>query len=109
MIAGAGTAAGAMIELAGGENVYPGFDGYFPSTPEGVVEIAPDVILTTDQSLREVGGLEGLLAEPGIAETPAAANGRIISMEDLYLLGFGPRTGQAVAELARLIHPELAS
>jgi iron complex transport system substrate-binding protein len=109
MIAGAETAAGAMIELAGGENVYPGFDGYFPVTPEGVVEIAPDVILTTDQSLREVGGVEGLLAEPGIAETPAAANGRIISMEDLYLLGFGPRTGQAVADLARLIHPDLAS
>jgi iron complex transport system substrate-binding protein len=109
MIAGAETAAGAMIELAGGENVYPGFDGYLPMTPEGLVEIAPDVILTTDQSLREVGGLEGLLAEPGIAETPAAADGRIVSMEDLYLLGFGPRTGQAVADLARLIHPELGS
>lgn len=109
LIAGSETAAGAMIELAGGENVYPGVDGYFPMTPEGIVEIAPDVILTTDQSLREVGGLEGLLAEPGIAETPAAANERIVSMEDLYLLGFGPRTGQAVADLARLIHPELGS
>jgi iron complex transport system substrate-binding protein len=109
MIAGAETAAGAMIELAGGENVYPGFEGYFPMTPEGIVEIAPDVILTTDQSLREVGGLEGLRAEPGVAETPAAANDRIVSMEDLYLLGFGPRTGQAIADLARLIHPELAS
>jgi iron complex transport system substrate-binding protein len=109
LIAGSETAAGAMIELAGGENVYPGVDGYFPMTPEGIVEIAPDVILTTDQSLREVGGLEGLLAEPGIAETPAAANERIVSMEDLYLLGFGPRTGQALADLARLIHPELGS
>ena len=109
MIAGAGTAAGAMIELAGGENVYPGFEGYFPMTPEGIAEIAPDVILTTDQTLREVGGLEALLAEPGVAETPAAANGRVVSMEDLYLLGFGPRTGQAVADLARLIHPDLAS
>ena len=29
-------------------------------------------------------------------------------MEDLYLLGFGPRTGKAVADLARLLHPELA-
>jgi ABC-type hemin transport system substrate-binding protein len=30
-------------------------------------------------------------------------------MDDLYLLGFGPRTGQAIADLARLLHPELAS
>jgi ABC-type hemin transport system substrate-binding protein len=30
-------------------------------------------------------------------------------MEDLYLMGFGPRTGRAIADLARLLHPELAS
>jgi ABC-type hemin transport system substrate-binding protein len=29
-------------------------------------------------------------------------------MDDLYLLGFGPRTGRAIAELAVLLHPELA-
>jgi ABC-type hemin transport system substrate-binding protein len=29
-------------------------------------------------------------------------------MEDLYLMGFGPRTGQAIADLALLLHPELA-
>ena len=27
----------------------------------------------------------------------------------LYLLGFGPRTGQAIADLALLLHPELGS
>jgi iron complex transport system substrate-binding protein len=77
-------------------------------TPEGIAEAAPGVILTTDASLLELGGLEGLIAEPGVAQTPAAENGRIVSMEDLYLLGFGPRTGQAVADLARLLHPEVA-
>jgi len=77
-------------------------------TPEGIADAAPDIILTTEASLREFGGLEGLLAEPGIGQTPAAANERIIAMEDLYLLGFGPRTGQAIAELASLLHPELA-
>jgi iron complex transport system substrate-binding protein len=109
LVAGAGTAAGAMIELAGGENVYPGFTGYIPMTPEGIVEIAPEVILTTDDSLAEVGGLEAFLAQPGIAQTPAAAAGRIVSMDDLYLLGFGPRTGRAIVDLARLLHPELSS
>ena len=102
------TAAGSMIKLAGGTNIYPGFPGYVPMTPEGMVETAPHVILTTDDSIAQYGGLEAFLAAPGVAQTPAAENGRIVSMDDLYLLGFGPRTGLAIADLARLLHPELA-
>lgn len=108
LVAGGDTAAGSMISLAGGENIYPGFGSYVPMTPEGIVETAPDVILTTDASIERLGGREALLATPGIAQTPAAQAGRIVAMEDLYLLGFGPRTGKAIADLARLLHPELA-
>jgi iron complex transport system substrate-binding protein len=109
LVAGADTAAGEVIALAGGQNIFPGFDGYIPMTPEGIAEIAPDVILTTDASLTELGGMDALLAAAGVAQTPAAENGRIVAMDDLYLLGFGPRTGQAIADLALLLHPELAS
>lgn len=109
LVAGGDTAAGSMIELAGGENIYPGFGSYIPMTPEGIAEAAPDVILTTDASLERFGGLDAFLATPGVAQTPAAASDRIVAMDDLYLLGFGPRTGKAVADLARLLHPELAS
>jgi len=108
LVAGGDTAAGSMISLAGGENIYPGFGSYIPMTPEGIVEIAPDIILTTDASLERFGGREAFLAAPGIAQTRAAQAGRVVSMEDLYLLGFGPRTGRAIADLARLLHPELA-
>lgn len=109
LVSGTDTGASEMIALAGGENVFPGFEGYVPMTPEAIAEAAPEVILTTDASLRELGGLEGLLAEPGVAQTPAAEGERIVSMEDLYLLGFGPRTGRAIAELARLLHPDLSA
>jgi iron complex transport system substrate-binding protein len=109
LVAGGDTAAGSMIGLAGGENIYPGFGSYIPMTPEGIVETTPDVILTTDASLERLGGREAFLALPGIAQTPAAQAGRLVSMEDLYLMGFGPRTGKAIADLARLLHPELAS
>ena len=108
LVAGGDTAAGSMISLAGGENIYPGFGSYIPMTPEGIVEIAPDIILTTDASLERFGGREAFLAAPGIAQTRSAQAGRVVSMEDLYLLGFGPRTGRAIADLARLLHPELA-
>jgi len=109
LVAGGDTAAGSMIDLAGGENVYPGFGSYIPMTPEGIAEAAPDVILTTDDSLERFGGLDAFLATPGVAQTPAVQADRVVSMDDLYLLGFGPRTGKAIADLARLLHPELAS
>jgi len=108
LVAGAVTAAGSMIELAGGTNVYPGFPSYIPMTPEGIVETAPDVILTTTRSVERLGGWDAVLEHPGIAQTPAADNDRIVVMDDLYLMGFGPRTGQAIADLALLLHPELS-
>lgn len=108
LVAGGVSAAGSMIELAGGTNVYPGFPGYIPMTPEGIAEVAPEVILTTDASIERLGGLDAFLAAPGIAQTPAVAAGRVVAMDDLYLLGFGPRTGRAIADLAALLHPELA-
>lgn len=107
LVAGGDTAAGSMISLASGENIYPGFAGYIPMTPEGIVETGPDIILTTDASIARLGGRDAFLATPGVAQTPAAHDGRVVAMDDLYLLGFGPRTGEAVADLARLLHPEL--
>ena len=107
LVAGAVTAAGSMIELAGGTNVYPGFPAYIPMTPEGIVESDPEVILTTTRSIERLGGYDAFIEQPGISQTSAVANDRVVAMEDLYLMGFGPRTGQAIADLARLLHPEL--
>jgi iron complex transport system substrate-binding protein len=107
LVAGAVTAAGSMIELAGGTNVYPGFPTYIPMTPEGILESDPEVILTTTRSIERLGGYDAFLEQPGISQTSAVENDRVVAMDDLYLMGFGPRTGQAIADLARLLHPEL--
>ena len=40
-------------------------------TSEALVEAAPDVILMTTTGLESVGGIDGLLEIPGIAQTPA--------------------------------------
>ena len=108
LVSGEHSAAGHMISLAGGSHVYPGFPGYIPMTPEGIVETAPEVILTTTASVERLGGWDALREHPGIGQTPAADDERIYAMEDLYLMGFGPRTGRAIADLALLLHPELA-
>lgn len=102
---GRDTAADAMIRLAGGVNVTT-HDGYKPLTPEAAARLAPQVILTVDYVIDEVGGRTALLAQPALSLTPAGRNGRLIAMDAERLLGFGPRLGQTVAALARRLHGE---
>ena len=106
-VSGRGTAADAMIRLAGGVNAVTEYESFKPFTAEAVVAAAPDVLLMLARGLDSIGGAEGLLKLPGIALTPAGKQRRIVAMDDLYLTGFGPRLGQAVHELALHLHPEL--
>lgn len=103
-VAGQKTAADAMIVLAGGVNAVSGYDGYKPITAEAVVAAAPDVILIPTHGLESIGGIDGLLTQPGLATTPAGKTKRVVAMDDLLLLGFGPRLGEAVRQLAQLLH-----
>jgi iron complex transport system substrate-binding protein len=107
-VSGAGTGADEMIRLAGAENAVTSYEGYQPLTAEAVVAAAPDVILVTTNGIDSIDGLDALLELPGVAQTPAAQNGRIIaSMDDLYLLGFTSRMGDAIIDLTYLVHTEL--
>lgn len=103
LAAGHNTAAAAMIDLAGGRNVV-NYEGYKPLTPEAAVALAPDVIVTGDHVIQALGSRQALLSKPAVALTPAGRNGRLVVMDSLRLLGFGPRLGSTVAELARLLH-----
>lgn len=109
MLAGAGSAADGVITAAGGVNVGAeiGINGYQPITPEALVTAAPDVILLMQAGLQSIGGVDGLLQIPGIAETPAGMNERFVAFEDLYLLGFGPRIGDSVYDLTIAIHDDV--
>ena len=108
-VAGRGTSAAAMIELAGGTNAITGFEGHKPMSAEAVVEAEPDVILALTRGLESIGGTKGLLEQPGIPLTPAGKQKRIVAMDDLLLLGFGPRLGTAVQRLTKKLHPELTA
>lgn len=109
MAAGRGTAADAVIALAGGRNLITEYDGYKPLSREAAIALAPDVLLLPDHVLSAMGGLEAVKALPEFAFSPAAKEDRILVMDAMKLLGFGPRTPEAVAELASALHPELAS
>lgn len=99
MVAGEGSAAAAIIALSGATNVGEGFKGYKPLTPESAVILKPDVIITTTESMEQHGNKAAILTAPGMMLTPAGKNNRVIVMDSLQLLGFGPRTAQAALEL----------
>ncbi|NYT39036.1 hemin ABC transporter substrate-binding protein [Allopusillimonas soli] len=99
MAAGEGTAAGAMLALAGLTNAAAGHKGYKPLSAEGMAALQPDMIITTTTSAQGMGGLDAVRAKAGIAMTPAARSGRVIAMDDLLILGIGPRVAQAIAQL----------
>lgn len=105
---GSETSADTIIALAGGTNAAAGFTKYKPIPPEAIVAARPDVVLVTNRSLGLLGGRENLLARPEIAATPAGKAGRLVSMNGLLMLGFGPRTGEAARLLAQKLHPDLS-
>lgn len=99
MVAGRNTAADSIIKLSGVDNVVTEYMGYKPLTPEAAVALAPDIILITEQGLKQLGGKTALMKIPGLALTPAGKNKRIVAMDSLLLLGFGPRTVNAALQL----------
>ncbi|MFD1881188.1 heme/hemin ABC transporter substrate-binding protein [Paracoccus pacificus] len=107
LAAGAGTGAEAIITLAGATNAVSGFQGYKPLTDEAVIAAAPDAILMMDRgdgATDPEAQKAQVLAMPAVTATPAGKAGRVIRMNGLYLLGFGPRTGKAALDLHRALY-----
>lgn len=105
MVGGRETSADSIIRLAGGRNAIQDFTEFKPVSSEGMIAAKPDVLLVTELTLEKMGGVEGLLQRTDVAQTPAGKNKRVVAMESLLLLGFGPRTPQAIRDLAVALHP----
>jgi len=67
--------------------------------------VRPEITMRCDGASDDAALLASL---PGYNETPARKNGRLIEMDGHYLLGFGPRTHEAAADLMRQLYPDLA-
>lgn len=107
LIGGKGSGADSLLDAAGAVDAgtAAGLDKPFtPITTEALAQAQPDVILMMTKGLESVGGLDGLLQIPGIAQTPAGMNRRVVDMEDGVLLGFGPRTPLVIDILVDRIH-----
>jgi iron complex transport system substrate-binding protein len=108
LIAGSDTPAEAVLRMAGADNAVTGFSGMKPLSAEVVLAARPEVIVIPTRGLDSLGGEDGLLAIPGIAETPAAKNRKVIAVDDGALLAFGPRLPEGLRALAHGLHPDLS-
>lgn len=72
-------------------------------TAEELIKLQPDVLLLMSKGLASVGGIKGLAAFPGIAQTPAGQHRRVVTVDDSLLLSFGPRTIPMAQKLRPLI------
>ncbi|WP_061024874.1 hemin ABC transporter substrate-binding protein [Bradyrhizobium sp. CCH5-F6] len=107
MVAGHKTAADEIIRLAGAANAVDDYDGYKIIGDEAIVAAKPDVALSIERG-KESLQADAVYAHPGFALTPVAANKSFITMDGLYLLGFGPRTAAAARDLSVKLYPALA-
>ncbi|MER8723035.1 hemin ABC transporter substrate-binding protein [Mesorhizobium sp. M1027] len=99
LAAGSDTAADGIIKLSGGINAIDGFAGYKQLSDEAVITARPDVILMMNNA-GPVTADDELFSNPAVASTPAGAARTLIRMDGGYLLGFGPRTADAIHDLA---------
>jgi len=98
LVGGANTHADTIIRLAGGVNAAAELEGYKPMPTEAVAAAQPDVILMMSRGGNHKVD-DSILDQPGFTMTPAAAERRIVMMDGMLMLGFGPRIGQAVEQL----------
>lgn len=105
-VLGEETNPGRMLALVGAENAIPAVKDTAPVTAEALIAAQPEVIVTFTHGIESVGGIDGLLKLPGVAQTPAGKNKRVVVMDDLYLGGFTNRAGAAALDLLNALQAE---
>lgn len=110
-MAGRGTIAELVMNLAGAENLGADFDGYRPLSAEGIIGLKPDVVITMFQSDEApspgADATHRAAVDLGLADLPESVRPRMIVIDGAYLLGLGPRSAHACRDLAVQLHPAL--
>jgi iron complex transport system substrate-binding protein len=105
LIGGQGSGADSLISAIGATDIGAKTlsNPFNPMTSESLARLNPDVFIVMSKGLDSVGGIEGLLALPGIKQSNAGKNRAIVSVDDSLLLSFGPRTPSLISELAQSV------
>jgi iron complex transport system substrate-binding protein len=104
--AGADTSFDAIVRAAGAVNVAAekGLRGFPKISAEQVAEWQPDFIIRGATPAKAAEARKQLLDNPVIATTEAARNGRIIALDNRYLLSVSHHVARSVGELADALY-----
>lgn len=94
-----------MLEWAGGIMAVDDESGMKQLSPEVVAAANPDIILLTDFGYDRLDNGKEIGKLPGISSTNAFKNNQIFRIEEHDLVYLGPRTGENVLLIQKLIHP----
>lgn len=104
LVSGRGTSAHEVLLAAGAKNATGELTGWKPLSTEAALAINPDVIITMGRHGQDqLAKVEQL---PHFKFSNAVKNKQIFTIDGTYLLGMGPRSPQAVVELATWLHPD---
>jgi iron complex transport system substrate-binding protein len=99
LAAGRDTSGDGLLAMAGVRNVMRDFAGWKGVSEEAMLLAAPEFIVVPQRGVDDAGGVDALLEHPALRLTPAARERRVIVMDGMAMLGFGPRTVEAAARL----------
>ncbi|WP_394183057.1 hemin ABC transporter substrate-binding protein [Marinomonas posidonica] len=100
---GSGTPAHTVVEEVGAINLLADYDGWIKLSPESALALDPDVIIVMNRR-QDVFKQIGELAH--FKYMKAVKNKEVYIIDGIYLLGFGPRTPQAIVELGTMIYQD---
>ena len=105
-ILGSQDGASELIHGVGGDDVAgdKGIKSVAPANAESLVTLNPDAIFVMKNGLTSTGGMKGLLARAGVANTIAGRNHRVIAIPDGISLSFGPQTGEVLTSVAKALY-----
>jgi len=105
-VLGEGSGADDLISSLGAVDIAAeaGITGTKPANSEALLALNPDLVLVMSSGLESTGGLEGLLNRPGMSDTIAGQNRRVVDMNDGQILSFGPTTGAILRSLADAVY-----
>lgn len=104
--AGDNTSGGGFLRMVGARNVFADIDGWKPVSPEFMAAANPDVIVVPTRGANAIGGITEVASHPSLRATKASLNDRIVVIDGMAMLGFGPRTLQTALDLARELRVE---
>ncbi len=107
LLGGRDSGASSLLEAAGAVDAGKASGlkkDFTPITSEALAKAAPDAILVMSKGLESVDGVDGLVKIPGVAQTPAGLDRRVVAVDDGVLLNYGPRTDQALESLVEQLY-----